>query len=57
MIVLSTALQCAAVEGDGKDGLEIGCCCRSEGGTALLSAINSPQRGVCSVQKTTERVA
>ena len=31
--------QCAAVEGDGKGDLEIGCCCRAiEGGTALLSA-------------------
>ena len=32
--------QCAAVEGDRKDDLEIGCCCRAiEEGTALLSAI------------------
>ena len=31
--------QCAAVE-DGKDGLEIGCCCKViKGGTAVLSAI------------------
>ena len=34
--------QCAAIEGDREDGLEIGCCCRAiEGGTALLSAIRS----------------
>ena len=32
--------QCAAVEGDRKDNLEIGCCCRAiEEGAALLSAI------------------
>ena len=32
--------QYAAVEGDRKDDLEIGCCCRAiEGGTDLLSAI------------------
>ena len=32
--------QCAAVEGDGEDDLDIGCCCRAiEEGTALLSAI------------------
>ena len=34
------AQQCAAVEGELTDGLEIGCCCRVfERGTALLSAI------------------
>ena len=32
--------QCAAVEGDREEDLEVGCCCRAiEEGTALLSAI------------------
>ena len=32
--------QCAAVEGDRKDDMEIGCCCRAiEEGTVLLSAL------------------
>ena len=32
--------QCAAVEGDREEDLEVGCCCRAiEEGTALLCAI------------------